>query len=64
MKQKKEIPTGERLYKSFIYLVLSILVPVTMAVFVFLCRDKDGGMPPKKSELPPPAEEEQPQTEE
>lgn len=42
-----------------VYLVLSILVPVTMAIFVFLCRDKDGGMPPKKSELPPPAEEEQ-----
>lgn len=31
-----------------LYLVLSIFVSVTMPFFVFACRNKDGGMPPRK----------------
>ena len=37
-----------------LYLVLSIFISVTMPLFVFLCRKKDLGMPPRKSE---PAQE-------
>lgn len=56
---------------SVLYLVLSILVGVVLPFFVFACRNKDKGMPPRKTqpqqipvmqELPPeeepvPAEE-------
>ena len=31
-----------------LYLVLSILFSVTMPVFVFVCRNKDEGMPPRR----------------
>ena len=36
-----------------IFLVLSILINVTLPVFVFVCRKKDGGMPPRKEEVQP-----------
>ncbi len=35
-----------------LYLVLSILFPVTMPFFVFACRKKDLGMPPRKQLAP------------
>lgn len=35
-----------------LFLVLSILVNVTMPFFVFACRKKDSGMPPRKDEAP------------
>lgn len=40
-----------------LFLVLSILIPVTLAFFVFACRKRDNGMPPRR-EIPqqPPAE--------
>lgn len=34
-----------------VFLVLSILVNITMPFFVFACRKKDGGMPPRKDEV-------------
>ena len=34
--------------KKVLYLVLSILLPVTVPFFLFTCREKDGGMPPRK----------------
>lgn len=40
---------------GILYLVLSIFVSVTMPFFVFLCRKRDQGMPPRKTaevELP------------
>ncbi len=30
------------------YLVVSILLPITEPIFLFLCRDKDEGMPPRR----------------
>lgn len=36
-----------------IFLVLSILINVTLPVFVFVCRKKDDGMPPRKEEVQP-----------
>lgn len=33
---------------STAYLLLSIFIPVSMPVLVFLCRNKDAGMPPRK----------------
>ena len=35
-----------------VYLVLSILFGVTLPFFVFFCRKKDLGMPPRKTEIP------------
>ncbi len=35
-----------------LFLVLSILFNVTMPFLVFACRKKDGGMPPRKDEMP------------
>jgi hypothetical protein len=35
-----------------LFLVLSILFNVTLPFFVFACRNKDGGMPPRKDEIP------------
>ena len=37
-----------------VFLVLSILVNVTMPFFVFACRKKDGGMPPRRDEIVTP----------
>ena len=37
---------------AVLYLVLSILINVTMPFFVFCCRKKDGGMPPRKDAIP------------
>ncbi len=36
-----------------LYLVLSIFVNITLPVFVFICRNKDGGMPPRKPQPEP-----------
>lgn len=36
-----------------LFLVLSIIINVTMPFFVFACRNKDGGMPPRRDEMPP-----------
>ncbi len=36
-----------------LFLVLSIIINVTMPFFVFVCRNKDGGMPPRKDQMPP-----------
>lgn len=36
-----------------LFLVLSILFNVTLPFFVFACRKKDGGMPPRKDAVPP-----------
>lgn len=58
---------------AVLYLVLSILVNVTLPFFVFACRKKDLGMPPRKAPQPaapviaepaaaPEAEEEVPET--
>ncbi len=35
-----------------VYLVLSILFSVTIPVFLMICRNKDGGMPPRKPVQP------------
>jgi len=35
-----------------VYLVLGILISVTMYVFVFICRNKDLGMPPRRQPTP------------
>ena len=37
---------------AMVFLILSILVSVTMPFFVFSCRNKDEGMPPKRQEQP------------
>ncbi len=45
---------------GILYLVLSIVVPATMPFFVFFCRKKDLGMPPRKQtpvQVEPVAEE-------
>lgn len=36
-----------------LFLVLSILFNVTLPFFVFACRNKDAGMPPRKDAVPP-----------
>lgn len=40
---------------STVYLVLSILFPVTISFFLFFNRDKENGMPPRKENQPIPA---------
>ena len=35
---------------SVLYLVLSIFFNITLPIFVFLCRNKDEGMPPRKTD--------------
>lgn len=35
-----------------LYLILNIFVSITLPIFIFICRDKDLGMPPKKAEEP------------
>ena len=43
---------------NVVYLVLSIIIGITEPLFLFLCRDKDEGMPPRKQEpVPPPPQE-------
>ena len=37
---------------AVLYLVLSIIFPVTLPFFVFACRKKDLGMPPRKQPAP------------
>lgn len=37
---------------SVLYLVLSIVFSITMPIFFFICRNKDGGMPPRKPAEP------------
>ena len=34
--------------KKVLYTLISVLFPVTVPFFLFACRDKDGGMPPRK----------------
>lgn len=41
-------------YNAVTYLVLSIFVNVTMPFFLFACRKKDLGMPPRKEDIPAP----------
>lgn len=36
-----------------VYTVIGILISVTMPFFIFICRNKDGGMPPRKEDVPP-----------
>lgn len=38
---------------SVLYLLLSIFVNITLPVFVFICRNKDLGMPPRKPDTIP-----------
>ena len=35
---------------NVVYLVLSIIIGITEPLFLFLCRDKDDGMPPRKQD--------------
>ena len=43
---------------NVVYLVLSIIFGITEPLFLFLCRDKDEGMPPRKQDpVPPPPQE-------
>ena len=35
-----------------LYLILNIFVSITLPIFIFICRNKDLGMPPKKAEEP------------
>ncbi len=34
-----------------LFLVLSILIPITQPIFLFICRNKDEGMPPRRPQL-------------
>ena len=36
-----------------VYTVIGILINVTMPFFIFICRHKDGGMPPRREDVPP-----------
>lgn len=42
---------------SLLYLVLSLVLPCMIPIFVFACRKKELGMPPRKRPAPKPAEE-------
>lgn len=42
---------------AVLFLVLSIVFPVTLPFFIFACRKKDLGMPPKKKPAPQPVVE-------
>ena len=35
-----------------LYLILNIFVSITLPIFIFICRNQDLGMPPKKAEEP------------
>lgn len=39
---------------AVIFLVLSIFINITMPIFIFAVRNKDGGMPPRREEQPAP----------
>lgn len=47
---------------NVLFVVLSILIPVTEPIFLFICRQKDGGMPPRRPEYAymPPRQDWQP----
>lgn len=45
-----------------LYLVLSILFNITMAIFVFICRKKDQGMPPRRKTVAEESVPVQPET--
>jgi len=34
--------------KNLLYLLLSIFVSITIPIFIFVCRNKELGMPPRK----------------
>ncbi len=42
---------------NVVYMLLSIFVGVSMPILLFLCRNKDLGMPPKKQTPPPQLQE-------
>ena len=49
-----------------LYLVLNIFVSITLPIFIFICRNKDLGMPPRKTEpvvpvMPEPVWQPQPE---
>ena len=44
----RDVYASSRPEKTFLYTLLSILVPVTVPFFLFACREKDGGMPPRR----------------
>ena len=39
--------------RKVVYLILSIVLPVTLPFFVFACRKYDGGMPPRRESVQP-----------
>ena len=45
-----DIYTSCQPQNNVVYLVLSIIFRITEPFFLFLCRDKDDGMPPRKQE--------------
>lgn len=45
-----DVYASSRPEKRVLFTVLSILLPVTASFFLFACREKDGGMPPRKIE--------------
>lgn len=47
---------------SVMYLVLSIVFSITLPIFLFLCRNKDEGMPPRKQTRPAQLETVEPET--
>ena len=44
-----DIYASSRPEKKSLYMLLSILLPVTVPFFLFACRDDDKGMPPRKN---------------
>ena len=42
---------------AVIFLVLSIFINITMPIFIFAIRNKDGGMPPRRVQTPAPEPE-------
>lgn len=44
---------------SVLYLVLGIVISITMPIFLFICRNKDEGMPPRRQQRPQVYEEPQ-----
>lgn len=39
---------------AVLYLILSIIIQITMPIFVFICRKKDQGMPPRRKAVTEP----------
>ena len=44
----RDVYASSRPEKTFLYTLLSILLPVAVPFFLFVCREKDGGMPPRR----------------